>query len=162
MGAIIGGVSGFLVLMMTYLGTHESHKAQPIQEVRMEGLVGSTQKTSTPGMLYPGVGLEPLRRSDYAVVGVGKGKGCAHYVALWPLPVFWVKREGGSLKWFSADAEGVATRAAWFEAIDSLPEADTMMSPRIQTQEDNRFALWYRRDCVSLSGKGIQIHLDKK
>ena len=40
MGAIIGGISGVFVLLMTYLGTHESHKATPIQEVRMEGIIG--------------------------------------------------------------------------------------------------------------------------
>jgi hypothetical protein len=162
MGAILGAVSGFLVVMMTFLGIHESHKPTPIQEVRMEGLVGSTQKTSTPGMLFPGISLEPLRRSDYDVVGIGNGRGCAHYVALWPMPIFWVKREGGAMKWFSADPQGVATLAAWYQVIESLPEADTMMSPRTRVQEDNRFALWYRRDCVAISGKGLQIHLDKK
>jgi hypothetical protein len=161
MGAIIGGISGLVVLMMTYLGTREAPKVQQIQEVRMQGLVESTKKSSAPGMLWPGLGLESLRRSDYSIVGTAKGEGCAKYVALWPIPIFWVKRDGGAIKWFTADAEGVATNAAWYQAIESLPEADAMISPRKRVKEENRFALWYRRDCVSLNGKGIEIHLDK-
>jgi hypothetical protein len=162
MGAIIGSISGLAVLLMTYLGTRESPKAKPIQEVRMEGLVESTKKVSTPGMLYPGLGMEPLRRSDYEVIGTAEGKGCAHYVALWPIPFFWTKREGGSMKFFSADPQGVAERAAWHAAIKSLPTADAMLSPRTEVEEDNRFALWYRRDCVMLKGKALEIKLDRK
>jgi hypothetical protein len=163
MEAIIGGVSGFIVLLMTYIGTKQATpKAPQIQEIRMHGLTRATEKTSTPGMLFPGLSMEPLRRSDYDVVGVAEGKGCAHYVALWPLPIFWVKREGGAIKFFSYDSEGVATNAAWYEAIESVPKADVMFSPRIRTREENKFALWYRRNCVSLSAKGLEIKLDQK
>jgi hypothetical protein len=163
MGAVIGGVTGFVVLLMTYFSTKGSTpKPPPIQEVRMQGLVGSTQKTTAPGMLFPGLGLQSLNRSDYNVVGIASGRGCAHYVALWPLPVFWVKREHGAMKWFNFDAEGIATDAAWYQAIESLPHADVLISPRTKTQEENTFALWYRRDCVDLAGKGIEIKLDKK
>ena len=163
MGAIVGGLSGLIVLMMTYLGTRESKPARaPIQEVRMSGLVGSTEKTSSPGMLYPGLNMQPLLRSDYLVIGPTRGTGCAHYVALWPLPIFWVKREGGALKWFNADPQSVAEQAAWYQAIDSQPRADVMLSPRTHAKEDNRYALWYRRDCVSISGKALEIKLDAK
>jgi hypothetical protein len=162
MGAIIGGVTGFIVLIMSFVGGKTvKPKPPPIQEVRMEGLSGSTIKNSKPGMLFPGVGMEPLRRSDYSVIGMAKGRGCAHYVAFWPIPIFWVRREGGSTKFFAYDAEAVARDGAWYEAIESLPQADTLLSPRTQTHEENSFALWYRRDCVDLQGKGIEIHLDK-
>ena len=162
MGAILGGISGFVVLLMTYLGTRQSPSSASIQEVRMEGLVESTKKVSTPGMLFPGLGMEPLRRSDYSVVGEAAGRGCAHYVALWPLPIFWTEREGGAIRFFDPNPQTVAEQAAWYEAIRSIPTADSMLSPRIDVNEDNRFALWYRRDCVDLRAKGIEIKLDKK
>jgi hypothetical protein len=161
MGAILGGVSGFILLLISYIGVKSTPKPPPIQEVRLHGLVGSTEKNSKPGMLFPGLGMEPLKRSDYQVIGMAHGKGCAHFVALWPLPLFWVKREGGALKLFSCDAEAVAENAAWYEAIDSLPKADVMLSPRTHTKEENSFALWYRRDCVDLTGKAIAIKLDE-
>lgn len=161
MGALIGGLSGLAVLLMTYLGVHENHQPPPIQEIRMEGLIGATQKSNTPGMYFPNVPLQPLPRSDYRVVGKGKGDGCAHYVALWPLPIFWVKREGGAMSWFSADAEGTAVRAAWYEAIERIPEADVMISPRVRIREQNQWALWYRRDCAQVQGKGLELNLDK-
>jgi hypothetical protein len=163
MGAIIGGISGFIVLMMTYFTSFEAHKpeTQAIREVRMDGMVDSTLKNSTPGMLYPGLTLQPLRREDYSLVGVARGNGCAHYVALWPLPIFWTDLEGGSMKWFSANPQAVATGAAWYDAISSLPKADAMISPRSHVKE-KVYAFWYRRDCVDLQAKGIEIHLDQQ
>jgi len=162
MGAIIGGLSGLAVLLMTYLGTRSTSTTTPIQEVRMQGEVQSLYKNSAPGMLLPGLGLEPLRRSDYDVVGRAEGYGCAHYVALWPIPFFWVDQEGGSMHFFNANAENIAEQAAWYDTLKSLPAADALLSPRTETSEYQTFSLWYRRDCVRLRAKGIEIKLDKK
>jgi hypothetical protein len=162
MGAIIGGISGLVLLLMTYLPMRASSSAKAIQEVRMEGILGEDQrKSSAPGMLYPGLGMEPLRRSDYEVIGMAKGNGCAHYVALWPLPIFWVRREDGGLNWFSFDTEGAASKVAWYKALESTPSADAMLSPRLRVMEKQSALFWYRYKCVALSGKGIEIKLDR-
>jgi hypothetical protein len=165
MGAIIGGLSGLIVLMFSYIASNKLSgppKAPPIQEVRMVGAVDSVQKTSTPGMLFPGLGMSPLKREDYSIIGVASGNGCAHYVGLWPVPFFWVKRDGGSYKWFSFDSEGTAIEGAWYGALESLPSADAMLSPRVVIKEKNAFGLWYKRDCAGITGKGIEIKLDQQ
>ncbi len=160
-GAIAGSVSGLFLLLVTYFGSHERKAPEPIREVRMEGAAEKTKITSTPGMLYPGLTVEPLRRQDYEIIGPAVGKGCASYIAFWPLPFFYVKREGFTAQIYKYDVERMAERIAMYRALEDAPSADALISPRIHVEEKSTF-IWYKRDCVTLTGKALSIKPERK
>ena len=53
-----------------------------------------------------------------------------------------------------------AKEAALFKAIESVPGADAIISPRFYVEKEKRF-IWYKRICVTVKGKAIRIKTDK-
>ena len=53
-----------------------------------------------------------------------------------------------------------AKEAAVFGAIESVPGADAIISPRFYVEQEKRF-VWYKRVCVTVKGKAIRIKTDK-
>ena len=53
-----------------------------------------------------------------------------------------------------------AKEAAVFRAIESVPGADAIISPRFYVEKEKRF-IWYQRACVTVKGKAIRIKTDK-
>ena len=53
-----------------------------------------------------------------------------------------------------------AKEAAVFKAIQSVPDADAILSPRFYVEKEKRF-VWYKRVCVTVKGKAIRIKIDK-
>ena len=53
-----------------------------------------------------------------------------------------------------------AKETAVFRAIESVPGADAIISPRFYVEKEKRF-IWYKRICVTVKGKAIRIKTDK-
>lgn len=52
-----------------------------------------------------------------------------------------------------------AKEVALFKAIESVPGADAIISPRFYVEKEKRF-IWYQRVCVTVKGKAIRIKTD--
>lgn len=128
--------------------------------------------------------FEPLERSEYEVLGPATGKACVAVNTLVPLPIWWYSgdysfdafgtnedRKYGVISAPTKDIEvslgllfaGPGFRAkevALFKAIESVPGADAIISPRFYVEKEKRF-IWYQRACVTVKGKAIRIKTDK-
>ena len=114
----------------------------------------SLPSTQTPEKVQ----VEPLKRSEYAVLGPVTGHGCAKYVALWPIPIWWTDGDDG-FKIFSSSPESMARKTAMVSAIESAKGADTLLLPRYK-EEGAAFGFWYSNICAVVIGKAISIKPD--
>jgi hypothetical protein len=120
------------------------------------------------GAVYPDkISLEPLKRSEYEVLGQTKGYGCAKYYGLWPIPVWWYQsgtRQAGkadSWKLYSGSLTRRAKSIAVYSALEKIPEADILLEPRFHVTSETS-GIWYARKCVEVIGKGINIKKDEE
>lgn len=123
----------------------------------------SKWKANAPGAAAPDeVRLEALTRAQYEVIDAAQGEACAEFVALWPLPIFWVQSDGRdaerSFALFGLGAAARAERAANHRALESQPEADSLVEPKVYSQ--SRAYGWYKKTCVRVDGKAIRIKTD--
>jgi hypothetical protein len=49
--------------------------------------------------------------------------------------------------------------AALYNAIEAVPDADAILSPRFK-ESGEKFGIWYDRSCVTAKGKAIRIKSD--
>lgn len=116
-------------------------------------------RASVARLSIPELQTEGLKRAEYSVLGPASAQGCATYVGLWPIPVFWVQSDGSFGRAFTTDADGIAREAALSKATLSVPDADGLMAPRFE-EEGNVVVPWYKSACVTVKGKAIQIKTD--
>lgn len=92
----------------------------------------------------PQVAFSPVSNHsiDYEVIGNTEGTACKTSFALYPIPIFW----GG----------GDAMQEANYKAVEAVPNADAIISPRIK-EEIYRVGIWYKRKCVVIKGKAIKL-----
>ena len=115
---------------------------------------------SAPGLATPkSFEVNALARDEYEILGRTSGKGCAEYVGLWPLPIFWFESENvsGAIGGFGVwdRAKSVAT----YRALKSVPAADALIAPRYE-EETYQVFVWYKRSCATVTGKAIRIKTD--
>jgi len=79
---------------------------------------------------------------DYEVIKDVKVVTCKKSFALYPIPIFW--------------GTGNAMKEANYKAIEAVPDADAIISPRIK-REVFRVGIWYKKDCVTLKGKAVMV-----
>ncbi len=101
-----------------------------------------------------------LKRSDYELVGPVKGESCATYVGLWPIPLWFVTSNEGS-KLYGVGTREKAEEEAAFQAIDTSPDADAFIHPRVYVREVSG-GIWFSKTCVVIKGKGIRMKTDQE
>src|SRR5271170_2308543 len=100
------------------------------------------------------------RRSDYRIAGPASGSGCATYIGLWPIPIFWVStEESSSGEVYAWSLYSPAARLATYRAIASVPSADMLLVPRYEGRVRSG-GIWYSQDCVTVHGKAIEFLTD--
>jgi len=85
----------------------------------MVGVDGSTDRRA-PGMLFPGLACSRCGGKITLSFGMATARGAPTYVARWR-SLFWVDREGGSIKWFYYDSESNGQPGGEYNALGSLP-----------------------------------------
>jgi hypothetical protein len=136
------------------------------------GSVSSCAMRKTVGMQEVTIGqtltFNHLERKHYEILQPTEGEGCAKYIGLWPLPIFFVIAEdkyadirNSTILLWGFGASGRAKNIAIFNAIEKVPEADAIIFPRYY-EETYSFLPWYVKTCVTVKGKAIKIKEDKK
>jgi len=124
----------------------------------------ATGCTQFKGIGVQGIGMSStlqMQRGDYEIIGPTKATACVERYALWPLPIFWTTEsfnEQGEI--YGSFVFSKAVRAAQYKAITQVPEADGIIAPQIY-EEGQTKGIWYKKSCVTVSGKAIKIKVDK-
>ncbi len=123
-------------------------------------------RTYVPGAAYPSqLPIEQLKRNEYVLMGAVTGEGCAHYVGLWPIPIFWVSSDDNKAytnrRLYSPWMTRLATEAASYEALKKIPDADILLEPRVEAT-DYETGPWYARVCVRVTAKAVHIKTDEE
>lgn len=143
----------------------------------------SMKKHSIPGVAFTSdLYLAPLDRKDYEILGNVEGKGCVMNI----LALFTIKevgeaevrvrkvgfRGGFGFGYTVLDSgfqfshflgfgiENAAKELAVYKALQKLPEADAIISPRYYIEG---FSVWpfYVKKCATVKGKAIKIKTDQ-
>ncbi len=121
----------------------------------------STTRVQAPHARVPKqMNVETLNRTQYEVLGRTTGAGEAHFVGLWPLPVWWVETDEKDFVFWGGRPAVHARHIAKTRAIDKLVKADDLMEPTERLHR--RFNPWDSRVKVTVSGKAISIKTDKE
>lgn len=91
--------------------------------------------TITPGSLTS-------QNIDYEIVGTAEGQACTESYNLLPFPIFWTK--------------GDATEIAYQQALNSVSEADAIITPKIKKIKTT-YGPWYSKTCVVVKGKAVKF-----
>jgi len=111
-------------------------------------------------VLLKDIKIADLQRDQYIIIGDTIGFGCAEYVGLWPIPIWWISAEKKRGELFGGvSTEPIAERVAMYNALEKMPEADAIIAPRFHRSKDRVFP-WFSRSCVTVKGKAIQIKSD--
>ncbi len=100
--------------------------------------------------------ISELKRDDYSVLGDAKARHCRALIALWPLPIWFHIVPEFSLYGWIYNAEG----EAWQRALESQPDADAVLLPRVTKEEV--YVFWYHRVCYDVRAKAIRLILDSE
>jgi hypothetical protein len=100
--------------------------------------------------------LAPLDRADYQIFSDVEGAACVRYTGLWPLPLFWTASSDGSVSLFSFETQEPARGLAYRDALQKVPNADLLLSPRVY-ETDSSIAIWRASTCVKIVAKPVFI-----
>jgi len=120
----------------------------------------STRIARIPIVPVPELKIEALTRADYRVIGPAQGEATASAVFLFPLPICWVTVSGGGTYMFRLNASRRARDLAMYNAVESVPNADAMLTPRFKDERSSVF-VWYTRHHSVVTGKAIEIKAEK-
>ena len=121
----------------------------------------SWKRVAMPGIAMPDkVKIAPLERKDYRILQTAEGRGCATFIGLFPIPIFFTMSEHVKVDIWGLDISGRARRVAVYKAIESVPGADALLAPRFH-EEITSGGIWYRKTCVTVKGKAIKLTEDR-
>jgi len=122
----------------------------------------TTRFNSLQGIDMPrSMEFEPLSREQYEVLADTEGQGCSEFYALWPLPIFWTKGENASGALYGFPSFDSARNIAVYHAIEKVPRADGLMSPRYWATVQ-REGVWHSIRCVTVKAKAFSIKPDQR
>jgi hypothetical protein len=121
----------------------------------------ATSRVSSPTAKVPkSMAIETLNRTQYEVLGRTSGQGSAHFIGLWPLPIWWVETDDKGFVFWGGRPAVHARHIAQQRAIESFVKADDLLEPTERVHR--RFNPWDARVQVTVSGKAISIKTDKE
>lgn len=123
-------------------------------------MTGCTSRANgVQGTRLDALGFEGLKRGEYRILDKAQGDACGTYVGLWPIPIFFTSTPSESGDVFGAGLGGWVNDAALYRAIAAVPNADAILAPRF-TSESNQVGIWYRKTCVTVRGKAVEVKGD--